>query len=282
LSQAIGFLFPLEPQLDRIELRLEAEKDTEITIELWDTGRAENYIPANEITKVIVPVKRGKHNWIDIPLEWKPEHPQNAFVIVRANPLIHLYLSAEPFFGVLGFESSISDNADFGQQDKAQKVMMWSMKGVNRRPFCMKVYPETKAYTADKIKDGYTRPYGGPHLWTSGVMKSNQEEAILLNWDRDVLISRIEISFNDDVNEDLINLHHHVTPFDTIPELVKDYRVEAWLNEEWVILMRETDNRKRKRIHRLDDSIITSQIRIAIETTNGSSHASVAEVRVYS
>lgn len=73
------------------------------------------------------------------------------------------------------------------------------------------------AYTADKIKDGYKRPFGGPHLWISEQMKPNKEESLQFKWDQAVDICRFEITFNDDVNEDLINLHHR-TSFEIIPE----------------------------------------------------------------
>ncbi|MFF2961810.1 hypothetical protein ACFVT1_23405 [Streptomyces sp. NPDC057963] len=42
-----------------------------------------------------------------------------------------------------------------------------------------------------------------------------------------VTLRRIDVLADDDVNEDLINLHHHKAPFDTLPTLLRDYRVEA-------------------------------------------------------
>ncbi|UUZ79771.1 hypothetical protein LJK88_32550 [Paenibacillus sp. P26] len=64
-------------------------------------------------------------------------------------------------------------------------------------------------------------------------------------------LTEVHLVFNDDVNEDLINLHHHRTPFEVIPELVRDYRLEAFSDGSWRSLHRETGNRKRKRVHRL-------------------------------
>jgi len=48
-------------------------------------------------------------------------------------------------------------------------------------------------------------------------MKPNKEESLQFKWDQAVDICRFEITFNDDVNEDLINLHHR-TSFEIIPE----------------------------------------------------------------
>jgi hypothetical protein len=95
-----------------------------------------------------------------------------------------------------------------------------------------------------------------------------------------VCLSDIHITFNDDVNEDLINLHHHRTPFEVIPELVKDYRIEAFVGEEWKVLLRESDNKIRKRTHQLEPTR-TNKIRVVIEATNGCPYAEIVEIRAY-
>ncbi|MBP3961605.1 hypothetical protein [Paenibacillus lignilyticus] len=44
-----------------------------------------------------------------------------------------------------------------------------------------------------------------------------------LSWLSSVEAGVIHVTFNDDVSEDLINLHHYETPFKVMPELVRDY-----------------------------------------------------------
>lgn len=39
------------------------------------------------------------------------------------------------------------------------------------------------------------------------------------------------------------------------PVLVRDYRVEVCRGGEWTVLLRETDNRKRNRVHRLKQPV---------------------------
>jgi len=278
LVNPVGVLLPVEPRLDEIAWLLDAKQDTQFTIEVWDTGKRENYIPANLILERTISLKAGDQQWVHVEVNWQPEESQNAF---EPNPQICLYLSDEPLFGMLSFENKVSDSKDFGDLKNDQKVMLWSMKSLNRKPFCLKIKPETTAYSPDKIKDGYARPYGGPHIWLSEAMSPSQEEWVSLIWLQPKLISEIHITFNDDVNEDLINLHHHTTPFDIIPELVKDYRIEAWANGEWIMLLRETHNRKRKRIHRLIQLFHSHQLRIVVESTNGCARAGIVEIRVY-
>jgi len=282
LNNPIGILIPVDPRLDGMELLLDAVEDTQLTVELWSTGKKENYIPSHLITEWSIQVAAGSKQWVHVPIEWQPDEPSNAFIIVRRNSHIRLYLSEEPLFGVLGFENKLFDTEDVENYKDVQKVVAWSMFNFNRKIFCMRVFPETAAYGCEKITDGYSRPYGGPHVWISERMTAGQEEWIHLAWNQQsVDITEIQITFNDDVNEDLINLHHHITPFDVIPELVKDYRVEAWIDGQWAVLLTETNNRKRKRVHRLHGTIQTNEMRIVIQSTNGCPTAQIVEVRVY-
>jgi len=84
------------------------------------------------------------------------------------------------------------------------------------------------------------------------------------------------------VNEDLINLHHHETPFAVIPELVKDYELLVSLDGgEWRSVASARDNRKRKRVHRLDQAVRADRIRLVVRSTNGGERAELLEIRVY-
>jgi tRNA U34 5-carboxymethylaminomethyl modifying enzyme MnmG/GidA len=65
------------------------------------------------------------------------------------------------------------------------------------------------------------------------------------------------------------------------PVLVRDYRVEVCRGGEWTILLRETDNRKRNRVHRLEQPVAAEQLRVVVEATAGSKHAQIIEIRVY-
>ncbi len=61
----------------------------------------------------------------------------------------------------------------------------------------------------------------------------------------------MQLIWNDDVNEDLVNLHHHRTPFDIIPELARDYRLEACIDGRWQTIAEVRGNRRRKQVHRI-------------------------------
>lgn len=91
----------------------------------------------------------------------------------------------------------------------------------------------------------------------------------------------MHITFNDDVNEDLINLHHHRTPFETIPELVKDYLLQVDVDGEWITVAEGKNNRKRRVVHSLDQLVSSDRLRVVVEATNGCPRAEIFEIRVY-
>ncbi|MNC52606.1 F5/8 type C domain protein [compost metagenome] len=156
------------------------------------------------------------------------------------------------------------------------------MKGQARRPFCFRLGSPTAAFAADKAVNGYHRPYGGPQQWMSEPMKDGKPEWLQLEWEETQTLGEVHLTFNDDVNEDLVNLHHHRTPFAIIPELVRDYRVEArGAGGEWTEIAAGTGNRKRKVIHRLPEPVHAQSLRVVIESTNGSRHAELIEIRAY-
>ncbi len=280
LGQDFGILFSVD-QLEGLELLLDISEPTKIELELWSTGRAENYVPHTLETKAFADMIPGDKQWVSFDLKWKPEHSKNAFIIIKANPSVRIHLSHEPMTGVLSFvQSSISRAVvELEDHDVSQPVIQWSMRKHVRKPVCLRTIGSTDVYCPQHVVDGYVRPYNGPHMWVSE--STNQEQWLQLNWDKPIVASEMHITFNDDVNEDLINLHHHRTDFDIIPELVKDYRIEAFINGEWSVMHREIDNRQRKRVHRFKESIKTSQLRLVAESTNGCPRYEVIEVRVY-
>ncbi|MEK4512214.1 FAD-dependent oxidoreductase [Paenibacillus sp. FSL K6-2524] len=283
LVSDISLLLPVDPELTGIDLFVDAAENTTLELELWDTGRGENYVPHTIQTTASTPVTKGAGQWVRLLLHWKPDTPQNAFLIVKANERIVLHLSDEPQFGVLAFEKGPQPvvSPDLGDQQPDQPVVQWNMRPFVRKPFCFRLLSPTQAFTPDKVIDGYHRPYAGPHLWSSVFLREDTPEWLELSWSTPVNICTIHLTFNDDVNEDLINLHHHRTSFETIPELVKDYRVQIYMNGEWISVAEGRNNRKRKVVHTLGRPVTSNRLRVVVDATNGCPRAEIVEIRVY-
>ncbi|MEK5435269.1 MULTISPECIES: FAD-dependent oxidoreductase [Paenibacillus] len=285
LETDAGLLLPVNPELSELELLLDSAGDTKLTVEVWSTGSPQNYVPIQLETSATVSVSAGEAQWVSFPLSWKPGTPRNAFIIIKSNSCITLRVDDRYETGVLSFRKNdgVMETNTLTDQQEDQLLVMWRTNGLERKTFCFRAFPEIEAYSAYKAIDGYRRPYDGPHAWKSEELSCGEEACLELSWtDRPVELNQVHIVFNDDVNEDLINLHHHRTPFDTIPELVRDYRLEAFSEGKWTVLHREKGNYKRKRIHRLPAPVKASALRLVVEASNGGRFAEVVEVRVYS
>lgn len=286
LARDTGILIPVEQSLATLELLVDAAKPADLTVELWSTGKAENYVPAVKISEATAKLSPGPEQWTAFPLNWSPSNPQNAFIVVKAAEGVSLRHSVHPLTGVLVFNKGdkprVSSNMEDHQPD--QPVVQWSMRGLVRQSFCFRALPgedgAATPYSPDKLTDGYLRPYGGPHAWVSRPLSAGGQEWVELAWQEEAAFSEVQIIFNDDVNEDLINLHHHATPFPIIPELVKDYSLQALQNGQWITLLRETGNRKRNRVHRLERPTAAQRLRLVVEATNGSPYAEVISISV--
>lgn len=285
LDRDIAVLLPADPEISgTIEWLLDAAQQTELKVEIWSTGRAENYVPAALEYETTVSVEAGGRQWVPVRVDWAPAQAQNAFIIVRRNPSVKLYLADRPLSGMLALERGAAPvvSADLEDHDSSQPVVEWSTKRLNRKVFCLRTSFVTSAYMPGHVIDGFRRPYGGPHLWLSEALEQDAEPWLVLEWTGKQQIREIQLIFNDDVQEDLINLHHHRTPFEVIPELVRSYRLE-YMDDggNWVSILSELDNRKRKRIHLLETALETRAIRITVTATNGSLFAEIIEVRAY-
>ncbi|TXK84883.1 FAD-dependent oxidoreductase [Paenibacillus sp. N3.4] len=284
LTTDVGLLVPVDPALDDLELLVDAEQDTELTVELWDTGRAENYVPHTRLAAASAPVTAGGLRWIKLDLSWRPEHAQNTFLVIRKNERLSLHVSDRGHTGILAFwkeeKPRVSNILEDHQPD--QPVVQWSMRPFIRALPCFRLSAPSDAFAPEKAIDGMNRPYGGPHVWSSQPLSGSEPEWLELSWRKPVTLRTVHVTFNDDINEDLINLHHHTTPFETIPELVKDYRIEAFESGAWTTVAEVRSNRKRKRVHPLDRTVTTERIRIVVKATNGARIAEIIEVRVYS
>ncbi len=276
----IGILFPIEGEIDDIKILVSSLEETNLEVELWNTGRAENYIPKSLEKSAKIRLQQGKNQWIKTGLDLKSEIGKNIFLIVRANDKVSVHLSYKPLTGVLSFTKKAIENTNLDDYIGANPIVEWSMKDMVRKEFCFKINGETDVYSPDKIIDGYLRPYGGPHMWISDEIRDSNQW-IELDWENNIEINEIHITFNDDVNEDLINLHHHYTDFSVMPELVKDYKIDICEDNQWKTIIVKKDNRKRKQIFKELKGILTNKLRISIESTNGGQRVELVEVRVY-
>ncbi|WP_219825918.1 FAD-dependent oxidoreductase [Nonomuraea typhae] len=272
LTADAGIVLPVDPVLGGVRLLVDAAADTVLTVEVHDPVLGQNYVPRSLVATREIALAAGEKQWADLGLDWRPSSARNAFVLVRANPAISLHVADQAVPGVLCFT-----RVPLRPQDESpQPLREWSDKGLLRRTFCLET-GETAAFAPGKALDGYQRPYAGPHMWVSATLPA----ALEVRWPAPVVVGRVEVIADDDVNEDLINLHHHRTPFEVIPTLVRDYRVEVLADGEWRQVAEVRENRRRRLVHPLDEPVVAEGLRILVDSSNGAPSAHIVAVRAY-
>ncbi|WP_335972688.1 FAD-dependent oxidoreductase [Streptomyces sp. CA2R106] len=289
LTRDVALLLPADPALDAVELlaRTEEPGGTELTVELWGTGLPENGVPADHLATATVPVPPGGPHWVRARFGHRPERPQNVVVVVRARPGTALHLWDGRVDGALSLRRRAEGDAAVDHdipEEEGQSVLEWSARELRRRSFCFRAEPATAAFAPDKAVGGYQRPYGGPQMWSSAALGDADPtgEWLQLEWDEPAELRTVQVVFDDDVDEYLNNLHRHRTPFEVMPELVRDYRLLARGEDgQWQTVQTVRGNRRRHRVHRFAQPLRTGALRIAVDAVYGARHAHVVAVRAY-
>lgn len=282
LKRPVAFTFPVDPKISQLQLFVTSQRASQLTLEFYATGKPQNYIPDELITKTTVTVPAATHDWVTVPFEWHPQRPANVFVIVRAeDPTVALLVGDQEFQGVLSF---INEPVGELKQPKlhhfvrTSPILEWTNQTFNRRNFVFRI-DHTDAFAVTNLTNGYVRPFGGPNLWATTF--NGQPEDVVLKWERSQRIQEIRLTFNDDVNEDLINLHHHRTAFPVIPELIRYFTLDYWTQAGWQPLTVIKDNRQRHRVITLPTAVRSDRLRLHVLSTNGSQQVSLYEIQVY-
>lgn len=125
----------------------------------------------------------------------------------------------------------------------------------------------------------------GSHRWMSNPAQG-LPAWISLSWQSRVAISSIELIFDTGMHR-LLTLSmadgytermHWGKPQ---PETIRDYAIEANIDGNWKTILEIQSNYQRRRLHRLDQPLETSDLRIHVFNTNGIDHARIFEIRVY-
>lgn len=282
LDSDLGIVVPVDPVLDSVSVLITTSIDTELVVSLWTTGQLQNAVPVQHERSTTVPLSAsGEPVWVTIPLEWRPERAENVVVVLEANPAISVELLRGVAPGVLALPHSPQDDGDVNvavSEDEA--LVSWPaipLRGWGPR---MRVEPSTDAFAPAKAVGGYQRPFGGPQLWVSNAV-GDADEWLQLEWTEPKSVRAIRLVFDDDVDVELNTLHHHRTPDRVFPELVRDYTVEGRADGEWMQLAHVSGNRRRQRVHHLDEPACVDALRLVVHATNGDPHARVVSIRAY-
>ena len=142
----------------------------------------------------------------------------------------------------------------------------------------MVIEPRPVYGEARNLTDGISRrfSYNPIHMWQTWTPAPHQ---VTLQWEKPQKITMVQITF------DTITRTYHEMPFDCGKQVhekcVKDYRILAMKDDEWVTLTAVKDNFRRFRRHEVGP-IVTGRLMLAIDAAWGADQpVGVYEIRVY-
>ncbi|WP_164234700.1 FAD-dependent oxidoreductase [Microbacterium hydrocarbonoxydans] len=282
LVDDLGIVVPVHPRLESVELLLGADEETELAVEVWSTGRRQNVVPFRLEHRTVAVVPAGERSRVRVETPFAPDVPQNAIVVLRANPHVRVHLAAPLPPGVLTLVHRVDNDDRNVQVDQDGLLAQWPTKPLRGRSLVFRAFPESEALAPERAVSGYNRPYGGPNMWASDPAAEGPQW-LRLDWDAAVTASEIRLVFDDDVDLELNTLHHHRSPDEVLPQLARDYRVEVLTAgaADWTVVAEERDNRHRLRVHPLPGDLGPfTAARVVIERTNGAAEARVIAFRV--
>lgn len=291
LVDDLGIVLPVHPRLDTVQLYLAAARDTALAVEVFSTGRPQNVVPARLEHATSVAVAGGDARWIEVAVPFAPDAPQNAIVVLRANPDLTVHTTRPLPPGILTLVHRIDNDDQNVEVSRDELLVQWPTKPLRGRAVAFRAAPASEALAPERAVGGYNRPYGGPNLWASSPMRPGRAEWLRLDWRTPVPAREVRLVFDDDVDLELNTLHHHRSPDEVLPQLVRDYRVEVLpatadaagtaADDAWVAVADVRDNRHRQRIHPLPDGIGEIRAaRLVVTATNGAREARVIAFRV--
>ncbi|MFH8530100.1 FAD-dependent oxidoreductase [Streptomyces tendae] len=285
LTRDLALLLPVDPALHTVDLLVHGGQNgqsRELTVELWGTGLPENGVPVDHLTTTTVTAAPGGPRWVTARLDHHPQAPENVVLIIRACPGAALVRLPERTDGVLALRRRAEGDAAVDHdipEEEGQLVLEWQARGLRRHSFAFRASPATRAFAPEQAVGGHQRPYGGPRLWSS---HAQPEQWLRLDWDHGLHLAEVRLVFDDDVDEYLNNLHRHRTPYEVMPELVRDYRLQHQdADGAWHTLLTVTGNRRRHRVHRFAEAVRTRALRLVVDATHGSPRAHVIAFKAY-
>ena len=268
-------MLPVDPLLDGVDVLVDAVHDTELRASLHATSAPQNYLPHTELQRAAVPVPAGR-SWVHLPLAWSPEHAQNAVVVLDAEESLSLHRGAHVEPGTVTMI-----HRELPEAEKYTEQWRHWKETLHGHGICFAASPATDAFRPAQVRGGYARPYGGPNMWVSGPVAVDPQPWIELTWQAPQQVRRVDVLFDDDLNEDLINLHHHRTEHEVMPTLVRNARLETSGADGPQVLARVEENRQRRWSVEFEEAVRLEELRLVVEDLHASARGRVIGVRVY-
>lgn len=270
MEHALGVIFPVEAdRVNTIWLWLESDAVDPVAVEaglrqlehVWDANHSHD-----DLSRAQAVIEPGFRGWVRFEFR-TPVEPGKLYWI-QTSPADGLYWRYETELptGVV----SLWRRTGYGR-------WLYASEGYRKafQAFCFRIEPQSCPFEGENVINGITRPERWPNSWVSDPNQT-LPQWVELNWTQPIPFSRVEITFDTNLSE----TNEQALPMKANSRCVKDYELQAMMNDKWNTLLKVEGNYQRQRRHDLQLTE-ASGIRLAITATNGDRSARVYEIRVY-
>ncbi|MGJ8641605.1 MAG: FAD-dependent oxidoreductase [Opitutaceae bacterium] len=139
---------------------------------------------------------------------------------------------------------------------------------------------KSEAFAAANVINGQTRVIGeAQNMWASDP-EAQLPQSLTLDFTQPTEVNAVYLTFDTDLNDKKHVTWEFKTDDRLPPQVVRDYKLQVLVGDDWKTVAEVENNYQRRQIHRFD-AIKTAQVRVVVSATNGDPSARLYEVRAY-
>ena len=251
LTDGAAQLLPLVAGMNyQYRILVHADQPTTLPGELRISSKWANYTPEITLRQLSFELRPGEQ-YITLDFDRVLEQDQYAFVTLLKNEHVRIKGSQRRVTGILSvFNKANKAVSNYGRQKPPEGLGIEAFEFwiPERRPqghnIAMQITPALEAFSADQLKNGFTRPYIRSNAWVADPL--DPQPTLRIQWERPQTIKSIQLHFDTDFDQPLeSSLLGH--PENVMPFCVRNYTLQ---DANGTLLHREEGNHQT--INRID------------------------------
>lgn len=281
LEQDLGIVLPVDTTLEEVSVWVRAAADTTMEFEIYTSDLPQNVVPQHLARQYQVAVPAGDWSWVKVQTNFIPTSASNVVFVLKKNPDIEVLVGEPLPAGVLMLvhgQDADDANVDVGED---QLLLDWPTKPLRGKTIAFSTRAAaSQVFAPEQATSGFNRPFGGPNMWVS--REDDAQPWLQLSWNEPVQANQVRVVLDDNVDLSLNNLHHHRSPHEIQPELLRDYSLEVLRDgaDSWTQIAAVAENRTRQQVHSIAGQQPFRALRLVVKATNGARSARVVQLRV--
>lgn len=281
LDQSIAQLLPLNPNSELTStLNLQASCDTELTVELRVSCKAENYTPDTCLQRLRLPISQGEQS-ITLPFTKTVATQQYAFICFMANSHIAIEESDQRITGlctVMNKQHKAVSNNGSQQAPENSGLESFEFWTPERRPagknIALRFNKAIEIANTDFIRNGYFRPYRQSNAWIASF--NDNQPTLTLKWPEKREIKTIKLYFDTDADHALetVLMEH---PETTMPFCIRNYRLKL---QDGTMLYEKQNNYQTINTIMLEKPVVTDNLILELDHPASTTPASLLGIEL--